>query len=199
MATEINYLALTNFTDPVPYLNRHKKSVSFVDELIGEVIADLENHNLLKQTIIVITGDHGQELNDNKLNYWGHNSNYSFFQTKVPFVLYWPGMKGGQINRLTSHYDITPTLMKYKWGCDNDFTQYSYGSDLFKDHQKNWITVSSYLDYGVLDLNNSQILTINQLGEYSVTDLNLREISKKDANQKLLLEAFKDLSRFKTR
>ena len=48
-----------------------------MDDLIGKVINQLKNKGLLENTIIIITGDHGQEFNDNKKGYWEHGGNFS--------------------------------------------------------------------------------------------------------------------------
>src|SRR5690606_38343527 len=86
----IDYMDLHPQFDPLPFKNRYKNSVHFVDRLVGEVLTDLRNRGLDKNTVIVLTGDHGQEFNDSGQNYWGHNSNFSIAQTHVPLVIYWP-------------------------------------------------------------------------------------------------------------
>jgi membrane-anchored protein YejM (alkaline phosphatase superfamily) len=197
IADSINYLSLNNFTDSLPYLNRHKKSVSFVDTLVKDVIDDLKSKNLLENTIILITSDHGQELNDNKKNYWGHNSNYSLVQVKVPAVLLWPGKKAEIKTDLTSHYDLVPTIMNDLWSCSNPSSNYSYGDNIFKKIKQQDLIVSSYLDYGVIDFSKQLIMTVDPLGKYLVTDLQLNEVPKAKANEGLILKAFKDLSKFK--
>lgn len=197
IAKTMNYLSLTNFSDPLPYLNRHKKSVSYVDTLINEVLEDLKEKNLYKDTIIVVTGDHGQEINDNKKNYWGHNSNYSPIQTKVPGLIIWPGKPKSINENLTTHYDLVPTVMNELWGCKNSPKNYSYGDNIFKKGIENSVVVASYGDYGVLDLENNIIMTVDPMGRYLVTDLQLNELSKSKANEDLLFKVFKDLNRFK--
>ena len=195
-ATEINYLFLNNNTEPLPYLNRHKNSVSFVDTLVKDVIDDLSKKNLLKDTIVIITGDHGQEINDNRKNYWGHNSNYSPVQTKVPLIVTWPGKRKGTETKLTNHYDIVPTIMSEVWGCTNKLPNYSYGENLYQLPERNWMIVASYSDYGVIDFEKRVIMTVDTIGDYEVTDLELNEKTKSRSNDKVLLEVFKDLARF---
>jgi len=64
---------------------------------------------LMKKTIIIMTGDHGQEANETHSNSWGHNSNFLRYQVQVPLLIYWPGMPPSQYNHLTSHVDVVPT------------------------------------------------------------------------------------------
>lgn len=116
-------------------MNRYKTSVHFTDSLAKQVIDKLKATGDFDNTVIIITGDHAQELNDNKLNYWGHNSNFTPAQTQVPFVIVGPkvpkhlGKEWG--DRFTSHEDIVPTLMHNYLGVQNPIDEYSTGVDLF--------------------------------------------------------------------
>ena len=82
---DVNYLGL----DAAPTRCRCTiaicNSVHYVDRLVGEVLAEVEARGLLKNSVVLITGDHGQEFNDNRRNYWGHDSNFTPLQTGVPF------------------------------------------------------------------------------------------------------------------
>lgn len=130
----MNYMLLNNNSDPVPYLNLYKNSVHYVDSLIGRVLSKVEEKGLLENTIVVITGDHGQEMNESHNNRWGHNSNYSDWQTKVPMLVYVPGLKGGDRDYRTAHYDIVPTLMGRAFGCTSDYGAYSLGRDIISGY-----------------------------------------------------------------
>lgn len=198
IAPSRNHLGLTNFTDPLPIFNLHRKSVSFVDSLMEEVLLDLESKGLDKDTIVIITSDHGDEMNDNKKNYWGHYSNYSFAQIKVPFLIVWPGREElKNIQGITNHYDIVPTLMEEVFNCKNDPSIYSFGQNLFKYRAIDQLIVSSYLDVGVIDFNKEQIQLIDQFGQHSATNLHLDQVDESEINNNLLLKILKDLKRFK--
>ncbi|WP_306686870.1 sulfatase-like hydrolase/transferase [Candidatus Coxiella mudrowiae] len=54
-----------------PYLNRYRNAAHFDDALVGQVLQALKGHQLLKNTIVIITADHGEEFNENHQNYWG--------------------------------------------------------------------------------------------------------------------------------
>ena len=90
MLEVVNYLKFDNETDPEPFFNRYKTSVHYVDSLVKRVLDKLKEKGELENTLVIITGDHGQEMNDNKLNFWGHNSNFTRPQVQVPFVLVGP-------------------------------------------------------------------------------------------------------------
>lgn len=127
----INYLTLNNHTDPTPYLNQYKNAVHFTDAQIERILQDLKKRNLLQNTLIFITGDHGQELNDSHKNYWGHNGNFTDFQTKVPLIVYDSSRPHQIFNYRTTHYDVAPTLLQEVFGCQNPPADYSIGQNVF--------------------------------------------------------------------
>ncbi len=131
-AKDINLMSTGDDTDPVYYRNDYMNSTYYVDRLIGEIIQQLDSLGDLANTVVIITTDHSEELNDNRANYWGHGSNFSKYQTMVPLVLYSPGQEPQQIEYATSHIDIVPTLLQEFFGCTNDIGDYSNGRNLFE-------------------------------------------------------------------
>ena len=93
----------------------------------------LQKQGLLKDTLVIITGDHGQEFNDSHHNFWGHNSNLTDYQTKVPFLLYKEHSTDfpAQVDYRTTHYDIVPTLLQEVFHCTNPVEDYALGYSLF--------------------------------------------------------------------
>jgi len=57
----VDHALLNNNFDASLYHNRYKNSLVYIDKLIAQVLAKVN----LKDTVIVITSDHGQEFNDN--------------------------------------------------------------------------------------------------------------------------------------
>ncbi|OTQ59194.1 DUF3413 domain-containing protein [Gilliamella sp. A7] len=163
---DLNYMTLNNNTDPVPIFNRYKQSVYYDDYLLQKVYDELKQSGSLDNTLIVITGDHSQEMNDNKLGFWGHNGNYTDAQTKVPFIII--GAKDLQhindnTNKFTSHEDVVPSIMRHYLHVKNDITDYSTGYDLFSPiKDRDWLLMSNYSSYAVRTKDN--IYFVNRLG-----------------------------------
>src|SRR5690606_25945071 len=88
----VNYLQLNAEFDPYPFFNRYLNAVHYTDSLIGQVLDNLEQRGLLETTVVIVTGDHGQEFNDLGQNFWGHNSNFARYQLQVPLVIAAPGV-----------------------------------------------------------------------------------------------------------
>src|SRR5690606_10656675 len=102
----VDYLALDEDYDPTMLINKYKNSLFYIDSLIGKVIQQLEDKNLLENTVLVITGDHGQEFNDNKKGYWQHGGNFSKYQVRTPLMIFDFEKKPAMYNHNTVHYDI---------------------------------------------------------------------------------------------
>lgn len=82
-------------------------AVSFIDELIGELLATLEETSAAKNTIIVIWGDHGFHLGDHGM--WGKHTTMEQ-AARHPLIIHVPGLPGGTSHSLVEALDIYPTL-----------------------------------------------------------------------------------------
>ena len=190
---KVDYLALHNNFDPTPFKNRYNNSVLFDDTLIQKVIADLKAKDLLKNTVIMITGDHGQEFNDNHLNFWGHNSNFSDAQTHVPLVVWWPGKGPRKYQHRTDHYDLSATLMKEIFHCQNPPADFSSGEDLFKGVSHPWIVMGTYGNFAIY--RDQDIISVPYSGEYETLDHHWHDM-KSEFNAGDLQQALDEMSRF---
>ncbi|HAS6202391.1 TPA: DUF3413 domain-containing protein [Vibrio vulnificus] len=199
MLKEVNYLKLNNDTDPTPFFNRYKTSVRYVDSMATKVLNKLKESGDLENTLVIITGDHGQEMNDNKLNFWGHNSNFTDAQVNVPFAIFGPGVDAAKMQwsteALTSHQDVVPTLMKHYLGVTNDVKDYSVGEDLLGDAVKRyWIISSNYSGYAIITDDN--ILEVSGGGQYQFMDKTNRQLKDQQPNFTYLQQALEQISRF---
>lgn len=192
--TVCNRAYLNENSDPKPYLNRYYNAAHFVDNLIGKVLADLKQRQLLDNTVIIITADHGEEFNDSHQNYWGHVSAYTDWQLQVPFILYWPKHCAGKINYVTNHYELAPTLMKDLLACNNPSEDYSVGSTLFNPKPPPYFLANSYIDYAILT--EDRITQIYPQGNYAITDRAAKPKLDARLDEEQLREVFKDLNRY---
>ena len=182
-----NYLALNNNLDPEPFFNLYRNCAYYVDSLVGKVVNKLEANGLLDNSVIVITGDHGQEFNENKKNFWGHGSDFSNAQVHVPFILYYPGNTPGVYSHRTSHYDVTPTLMKRVLGVKNPAEDYSMGRDLFDPERPPFHLAGDPQNYAFIM--DNVIYEKKVAGNIQVTDSLLNRLSRNQINSGLLLKA----------
>ena len=147
-AEDINLMFADDDTDPVYYRNDYMNSTHYVDALIGDIIRELDSPGQMENTIIAVTTDHSDELNDNRANYWGHGSNFTMYQSMVPLVLYMPGKAPKKVDYVTSHIDFVPTIMQDVFGCKNEISDYSNGRNLFDEPDGvRPIVVGSYVNH----------------------------------------------------
>ena len=85
-------------------------SLHFADEAFGTILADLTQKGLMKDTILIAFGDHGEAFYEHRGNY-----NHPFFiyeeNIRVPLFIWFEGIKPGEVTRVTSHVDILPTVL----------------------------------------------------------------------------------------
>ncbi|SFV69278.1 Choline-sulfatase [hydrothermal vent metagenome] len=185
--SKIDYFKLNNSYDPTTLINRYKNSVYFVDGLIAKVIAKLKADDEYENTIIVITADHGQEFNDNKLNYWGHSSNFSKYQLQIPMVLKMHNQTK-IINRRTTSLDVVPTIMQEVLNCKNEISDYSLGFNLFDTKKRDFLISGVKTHYGVIT--DDLIVVDRNINVLLSYDLNYRP-----SNKKLPIDIYKKVVR----
>ncbi len=185
-----DYLALDDDYDPVPFINLYKNAIHFADSQIGKVLAQLD----LSNTMVIITGDHGKEFNESKKNFWGHNSNYSPYQTRVPLIVYLPNKQGVDTNKVTSHYDIAPTILTEVLNCGNDSKDYSSGHSLFSDKQHGWLLLGRNGYYAIQT--DEQISELDRYGNFTIFDKGYQKKRNGKLNMKVTLEAMDEIKRF---
>lgn len=123
------------------FKNRYTNAAHWVDAQMGRVITALKAEGLLDNTIVIITGDHGEEFLEK--GFWGHNSSFVEEQTHTPMVVWMPQHAHEEIDRVTSHLDISPTLLQ-ALGAPSDVSQYSLGRHLLDATPRPFIVVSDW-------------------------------------------------------
>ncbi|MBA2260230.1 MAG: sulfatase [Acidobacteria bacterium] len=98
---------------PDEYKDRHfdpyVAAIQYEDAQIARLITHLESRDLLKRTIIVVAGDHGESLGDH-----GEEAHGIFLYQevlRVPFLMRGPGVPVGRSTSLARLVDLTPTVL----------------------------------------------------------------------------------------
>lgn len=190
----INYLELNNNFNAAPLLNLYKNAVYFDDTLVGKLLQELERKGYLDRTIVILTGDHGKEFNELKKNYWGHNSNFSIYQVKVPLVIYWPGKGFAQYGYRTSHTDVVPTLMQEALGCQNSPEAYSTGVNLFEGQEARILPVDSWSSRALV--RQDRTIVLQSYGDMEVYDKAYLNLPQQESDSRIVLESLEMSGRF---
>jgi arylsulfatase A-like enzyme len=82
-------------------VDRYDDGIKFVDDAVGQLLAELEKRGLTQNTLIVITSDHGESLGDHGMT--NHGQTLYRELVHVPLIFWFPG-------RVPAGVRITPAV-----------------------------------------------------------------------------------------
>ncbi len=86
-------------------------ALAYSDYRIGQILTWFEQAGLLEDTLVIITGDHGENLGDHQL--MGHG--YCLYDSvlHVPLIIHYPRnlMPLGRVAEQVQHVDLLPTIL----------------------------------------------------------------------------------------
>ncbi|CAN0204115.1 unnamed protein product, partial [Phaeothamnion confervicola] len=85
--------------------NRNLNSLAYLDSLLDDLFSSIDLNN----TLIVLTGDHGESLGEDGT--LAHGSKASEAQFRTPCLLLGAGISPGSLETFTSHLDLVPTIL----------------------------------------------------------------------------------------
>ena len=93
-------------------LERYLNALRQADRHLGRLFAALRHRNLADETIVVITGDHGEAFGDPHEQIVGHGGGLYEENIRVPLIFWNPRLfpTGQRSDRPGGHIDINPTL-----------------------------------------------------------------------------------------
>ncbi|MCJ7485826.1 MAG: sulfatase-like hydrolase/transferase, partial [Candidatus Aminicenantes bacterium] len=101
------------YAPPEPYASRFKTDpysgeVAYVDAELGRLLDEVAKGEGLADTLVVLTGDHGEALGEHGET--GHG--YFAYNTtiRVPLIIAGPGTEALRVKETVSHVDIFPTV-----------------------------------------------------------------------------------------
>ena len=113
-------------------------SIAYVDDQLGHLLSELDQRGVLKNTIVVITSDHGQEFQEHGYLFHGHGLYWSVIH--APLVISGPGIAANlRIQTPVELQSLPATLLDLAGIKAVDFQSPSL-TTLWKDPgtQKNW-------------------------------------------------------------
>jgi len=98
-------------TDKDYVIAQYDGELAYMDACIQRLITRMEELGIMDDTLIVITGDHGETLYDHDC-YFDHHGLYEPTLV-VPLIYYWPGKvpQGVRSDAYTLHEDLMPTIL----------------------------------------------------------------------------------------
>ena len=108
-------------------------SLWFLDHKVGELLETVKRNDLLADTVILITGDHGEEFGEH--GFFGHNHAFTPEQVQVPMIIYLPWRDAAAYDHMTSHNDVPATMLELL-GVNTPASDYSNGSSMLGTPQR---------------------------------------------------------------
>ncbi|HDH06831.1 MAG TPA: DUF229 domain-containing protein, partial [Thermoproteales archaeon] len=83
----------------------------YVDNAISEVLEVLEDENILDDTLIIVTSDHGEQLGQHVI--WGHAGLHEAV-IKIPLIMRCPKLlpQNLRVKGYAQHVDLVPTILE---------------------------------------------------------------------------------------
>ncbi|MDV6251627.1 DUF3413 domain-containing protein [Vibrio sp. EA2] len=191
----------SNTDEEMPASERFKKAYEFAvksaDNTVASIIDELKETNLLSNTVVIITSNHGSEFNETNTNSWGANSNYSRYQLQVPMVIHWPGRLAGNFTHSTSHLDLSVTLLQDMLGVSSNPYDYSSGRNLFDESRRRWILAGDSKELALIT--NTQTTVIDKFGNYKLYDNDYKRLRDDSPKMSVLMQGLTELQRFYTK
>lgn len=177
-------------------LQSYDKSAHVADSELGQLLEQIKSLGLSKDTVVVITSNHGMELNDTNTNSWGSNSNYSRYQLQVPMIIHWPGMLPAKFTHRSSHLDFSVTILQEILGVSSNPFYYSSGRSLFNESKRKWVLAGDAKELALITPDRTAV--IDRFGNYKLYDKNYKRL---DDNPRLpvLMQGLTELQRFYTK
>lgn len=174
--------------------NSYYESVTQADHELALLYAQLESLQLLDNTIVVITSNHGTEFNETKTNSWGANSNYSRYQLQVPMIVYWPGKMPATFTHRSSHLDFSVTLLQDLLGVSSNPNDFSSGKNLFNENKRRWILAGDSRELALIT--EQQTTVIDKFGNFKLYDENYQRLTDENPTLPILMQGLTELQRF---
>jgi hypothetical protein len=156
--------------------NRYRNAVAYADHLVGRAIGMLEARGLLDDTIVLVTGDHGEEFWEH--GHWSHNSAFTPEQLRVACILHVPGHEHAEHTHPTSHQDVAPTFMELL-GVENPASDYAHGHSLLEDRAVSYRVACGYGRCALVDGRGWVVFGAEPHNAYDVAvlDADYREVA----------------------
>ena len=170
----------------------YQSQVATIDNQIQQLVEKLKQQKQYQNTIIVITGTHGQAFKD-------QNTNDALINgAHVPMVLIWPHKGPRNIYKMTSHVDIMPTLMQDVFAVKNKSNDYSSGHHLLNNNDRQYVLSGNINNYVIYE--DRKITQFSGNGDIDTIDWQGNYIEQNENNDQfnitLLIDVLSTLRRF---
>lgn len=172
--------------DAVQEKEHYIAALNKLDFQLAQLLPQINQDN----TFVIITAEQGYQFNAKE-----DIHNFSAEQIQVPLLIKGPGINPEKQDKLSSHQDLLPTLMKLLFNIQNPSSDYSEGLDLFADTERNWALAANYRWNVIITPDGTQYQVDNK-GNYQKYDRTYQKQSSERPPLGLFLEVFNQRSQF---
>lgn len=120
-------------------MSDYLRSINYMDEQFGTILSQIDTCKYLKESIIVITGDHIIFPNEHRKQFneycTSSNKHYSVLDAYCPVIIYAPNIEKGIVNEdICYQMDIYPTVL-HLIGCE-DYYWKGFGVNLLDEEAR---------------------------------------------------------------
>ncbi|QEH18595.1 DUF3413 domain-containing protein [Histophilus somni] len=171
-------------------IEQYYQKLSEIDDEIGSAFKSID----FTHTIVIVTSEYGYsfDFSDKKrpTNYFAREV------IQVPMIIRWENLPIGKVNKLSSHTDLVPALMKHIFKVKNPISDFSQGQDLFDlDDNRSWVLAGNYRWNVIITPDDSQY-HIDRNGHYQKYNQHYQKISSTQPPLGLFLEVFSQNTAF---
>ncbi|MFA6358254.1 MAG: sulfatase [Candidatus Omnitrophota bacterium] len=106
------WVAVSNIADVNYYISQYDGEIAFADSLIGELLAELKNEKLNRNTIVIISSDHGESLGERGV-YFQHGDCLYNQEIRVPLIISGAIVPRGKVIQYPVQLvDVLPSVAK---------------------------------------------------------------------------------------
>jgi arylsulfatase A-like enzyme len=97
--------------DGLVYVDLYDEEIAYMDHHVGKLLAFFEENDLLDNTVVIFSADHGESMMEHE-QWFTHGYHVYEEITHVPLALHYPDQrKGKRVNTRVSLVDVTPTIL----------------------------------------------------------------------------------------
>ena len=129
------------------YVHRYDAEIAYADGELGRLFAYLDSHQNLRNTLLIVTSDHGEALGEDEF-YFAHSHSLELNLVRVPLVLVGPGIRAGSNeHRPVSNAWLFDTMLHYVDGVsDENSEQHKRSLFHLADDKLGWDPEPVYMD-----------------------------------------------------
>jgi len=90
--------------------DRYDSELAWIDSRIGRLLRTLEGRGLSDRTVIIVTGDHGEEFGDHGGQFHGVHLHGELLH--VPLIMKVPGVEHEAVEAIVELVDLAPTILE---------------------------------------------------------------------------------------